>query len=388
MATYDEIQALMGAQTMPNSEEAMAQAAALRGQLNQGNFLSLSTIDQLQNMGQNQRQTARNTAATRGSLNRALAQEKRDAEAQIAKEQRVLKRTLDQEKRALETFEQEQDIRAGNRAVDDTRRMNQSTQQVVYKDKNGQEVILDRRGDGALFPQGGMNQNAEPLTEDDIAFMGLKPVERRTGSAYDGSNTGRMAARERRQFEEFAQDYTGAVSVIDSYDPTFSQAKVLGMDVEGVPFVNQTENFMARNAPILTSEQEERKAAWWQDWDNFYQNPERNRLFGSALTASEQAAWKAANINPSMTSEQIQAGINAINEIVQRKAKVAAENARIKGASEDYIQNNLQFITGGDDALQSRQPEELDDFTYTIEELNAEGISREEAEAAGLKVLE
>lgn len=45
-------------------------------------------------------------------------------------------------------------------------------------------------------------------------------------------------------------------------------------------------------------------SAWWQQYDR-YKNVVRNDLFGSALTATEQAAFERSDINPRMTAEQI-----------------------------------------------------------------------------------
>lgn len=64
-------------------------------------------------------------------------------------------------------------------------------------------------------------------------------------------------------------------------------------------------------------------SGWWQGYDR-YKNVVRNELFGSALTATEQAAFERADINPGMTSKQIKSNLemqkNVVTNGLKRKA--------------------------------------------------------------------
>lgn len=57
------------------------------------------------------------------------------------------------------------------------------------------------------------------------------------------------------------------------------------------------------------------RAAFWQNYDR-YKNQIRNQLFGSALTATEQAAFERADVNPSMQPEVVQRNLNLQQQIV------------------------------------------------------------------------
>lgn len=64
-------------------------------------------------------------------------------------------------------------------------------------------------------------------------------------------------------------------------------------------------------------------AQWWQGYDR-YKNVVRNDLFGSALTATEQAAFERADIGPGMDPAQIRSNLttqqNILKDAMKRKA--------------------------------------------------------------------
>ncbi len=69
-------------------------------------------------------------------------------------------------------------------------------------------------------------------------------------------------------------------------------------------------------------------ADWWQGYDR-YKNTVRNELFGSALTATEKAAFEQADINPRMDPETIKSNLKKQKGVVeaglQRKATAMIE---------------------------------------------------------------
>ncbi len=84
------------------------------------------------------------------------------------------------------------------------------------------------------------------------------------------------------------------------------------------------------------------QAQWWQDYDS-QANVVRNELFGSALSAGEQAAWEQAAINPGMKPSQIKQNIARQNEIVRTGLGRLADTYRAGG----YNQNQINIIMKG-----------------------------------------
>ncbi len=87
---------------------------------------------------------------------------------------------------------------------------------------------------------------------------------------------------------------------------------------------------------------------WWQDFDTA-QNQARHALFGSALTATEKAAWEEISINPRMDSREIQKNLarrqqleaNAASKLARAYAAGGYNKDQIRellGASADYLE--------------------------------------------------
>lgn len=110
----------------------------------------------------------------------------------------------------------------------------------------------------------------------------------------------------------------------------------------GKPFgMGAASNYLARNLPsAMTGETERNAASYWQNYDR-YKNVVRNDLFGSALTATEQAAFEKADINPSMNPELITRNLAEQQKILQgamrRKAgSLVASKYKPEAISEAY----------------------------------------------------
>jgi hypothetical protein len=96
-------------------------------------------------------------------------------------------------------------------------------------------------------------------------------------------------------------------------------------DFGGQPLGN-ARNWVGRNLPeVMVDPRAAAGANWWQDYDRS-KNLVRTELFGSALTATEQAAFEKADINPSMQPSIIKENIKRQREIVEvgLKRKAAA----------------------------------------------------------------
>lgn len=108
----------------------------------------------------------------------------------------------------------------------------------------------------------------------------------------------------------------------------------------GVPLLGSAKNFLATNAPILASDRMEKDADMWRQWNMEYNNILRHDLFGSALTATEASAWRAASVNPNMTPEQIERNMSVISRIIQYKAGKRATALMNEGRPPQWIYDN------------------------------------------------
>jgi hypothetical protein len=84
--------------------------------------------------------------------------------------------------------------------------------------------------------------------------------------------------------------------------------------------IGNAATWMGRNVPQLVGQDTADAAKWWQGYDRF-KNVIRNELFGSALTATEQAAFERADINASMDPATIRANLKRQQEIAQNGLK-------------------------------------------------------------------
>lgn len=77
-------------------------------------------------------------------------------------------------------------------------------------------------------------------------------------------------------------------------------------------------------------------AKWWQEYDR-YKNVIRNDLFGSALTATEKAAFEAADITPAMKPEIIKTNLAKQKGLIEAGLKRKAAAMVQSGYSADAV---------------------------------------------------
>jgi hypothetical protein len=83
------------------------------------------------------------------------------------------------------------------------------------------------------------------------------------------------------------------------------------------------------------------QSQWWQDYE-LHQSQVRNKLFGSALTAPELAAWEKSAINPRMDPSQISANLARRQQLEER-----ALGRLMKGATAGgYNTEQIEAFTG------------------------------------------
>lgn len=102
------------------------------------------------------------------------------------------------------------------------------------------------------------------------------------------------------------------------------------------PMIGNIANTVARNAGIGN----EQGATWWQDYDR-YKNVVRNQLFGSALTATEAAAFEKADINPGMTPAAVRRNLKIQKNAATSAATKMARLYVAQGRDPDEIEGAL-----------------------------------------------
>ena len=218
----NEIDALLGGGMTPNNTETAAMAAALRGQLNEGSALGMSTIGGVSDFGKSQATAAREGAREAGRLKKALEKEARDLSEKKAAE-----------KRQQADWEAQQGVG-------------------LQRDKDYWQYQVDNPKAFNPYGRGSSGSGS---------------------SAYDGRHTGTMSKPEIKEFEAASADMASSIHAIDSYDPEYSRPKVWGKSATGIPFINKAENFIARNIPVLSDESEIKKQGWWSDFNMFTHSP-------------------------------------------------------------------------------------------------------------------
>lgn len=138
---------------------------------------------------------------------------------------------------------------------------------------------------------------------------------------------------QQKQLERIATETRELSDVLTAYKPDYAGS--------GYPMTGTVANFISREAPIFSDEDMKSKQSWWSDYSKTYELVTRHELFGSALTKGEQEQWRMANINPNMTSDQIEPKLKQMQKLKYKIAQQAAENALIKGWDEKWVMHNL-----------------------------------------------
>lgn len=113
--------------------------------------------------------------------------------------------------------------------------------------------------------------------------------------------------------------------------------------------LGDAQNLIGRNVGAGYGDQ----ASWWQDYQS-QKNIIRNKLFGSALTATEKGEFEKANINPGMTSAAIVENLKRQQMVANRAAKKLASIYIKQGYSPDLVESAIG-IPLGDLGVQSPQ---------------------------------
>lgn len=131
------------------------------------------------------------------------------------------------------------------------------------------------------------------------------------------------------------QNFGMIQSLADTYEDEFAP---------NVPLTGEVTNWIAENMPMFTRQSTEDANQWWKNYRRFQELEDRHELFGSALTASEQAAWKAATISPNTNDpDKVRDNLN----LQVRLARDMAEHAAYLALSKGIKVNDVKRFYGG-----------------------------------------
>jgi hypothetical protein len=110
---------------------------------------------------------------------------------------------------------------------------------------------------------------------------------------------------------------------------------------KGAEFRGSVENWIGRNIGMGKGDQ----ADWWQDYQ-MEKNKIRNKLFGSALTATEAAEFDRATINPGMRPDIIRKNLERQRQMALRAAKKLSKAYEAGGYMPSQIYEALGIPAG------------------------------------------
>ena len=107
----------------------------------------------------------------------------------------------------------------------------------------------------------------------------------------------------------------------------------------GNTLTGSLENFYLRNKP---GGDDSGQAQWWQDYQA-YVNGVRNKLFGAALTPSEQAEFEKAIVTPRMSPVESKKNLERQAELAAKAAKRLADPNVALGVDREVIEGSLGY---------------------------------------------
>lgn len=122
--------------------------------------------------------------------------------------------------------------------------------------------------------------------------------------------------------------FTSVNRFVDNFKDTFGGV---------MPGLGDAKNWIGRTAPDAILDKDARDAStYWQEYDR-YKNVVRNDLFGSALTATEKAAFERADINNTMSPAAIKANLKIQKDVLEGAMKRKANSLIASGYNPQAI---------------------------------------------------
>lgn len=173
--------------------------------------------------------------------------------------------------------------------------------------------------------------------DEDRKAQVLVAAMRAAGKGRGGSDwVNKPSASALTKFEDEAKKVGSLDMIRNTFDPSY----VGSLPMSGLAENWLTDNVLGRAAP----EGMRRQSEWWRNFNRFYTNIERHELFGSALTAAEQSAWKASNVGPDATAEEVARAMETLDSISKKLAAKSALNALNKNYDPEYVYDNYADV--------------------------------------------
>jgi hypothetical protein len=170
---------------------------------------------------------------------------------------------------------------------------------------------FQKNSDGSLSPIKGGPQDPEYIKET----TALKEKPRN------------MSISDITKLSEEGGKFANLTKFVETFDPEFA----------GNPVFGEARNWVGRTLPSwMVDPKAAEGASWWQEYDR-YKNVVRNELFGSALTATEKAAFEKADISPSMNPDVLKKNLQTQKGIVETAIKRKATAMIEAGYKPDAI---------------------------------------------------
>lgn len=316
-----------------DDEQARLMAEQLRNRDQAAAFFASTTVPQIAQGAQAERQLVQDAANRGGTLVNARRQREFSNQQQqdrFAESERVraLQRTL---------------------ALQDEERLRKQQQEDRYQEELGKDftTYVDPRSgkttqvrivDGDILNAQGIPVDINNLMKASEYEALMKRQAGGAGTGYGAPGfeyTTAKTAAEREYENKVGEDLRTAIDLADAYDPVFRP---------NVPLTGRVENFVGEYLP--STDTAERQADWWKMWKNKQELVQRHKMFGSALTKSEQEEWRRATIGPDTKPEIIQKYLGKMKNYSQRLAEAEAARMIIEGRDPTMIQQQFGPLLG------------------------------------------
>jgi hypothetical protein len=215
------------------------------------------------------------------------------------------------------------------------------------------------------------NTNATNIGLQNYRKRAAATAEARAAADAEGSNGYKISPTERLAAKKEARNWREQVDFFDSWTDN-KQTPVIGGLAAG-----------AARWGLPTTEDAAEARNWWSNFKS-WENAARNAMFGSALTATEKAAWDATSINENMQPDVVRHFMQLRRPIIEKKAAHAALQHMADGHNQDSLEAMYRNLVPLE-ALQSKRA--LNDY-LTQKELEVEELASQAAEGgAGVEGL-
>ena len=185
------------------------------------------------------------------------------------------------------------------------------------------------------------NTNAMNIGLQNYRKRAAATAEARAAGDADGRSGYKISPSERTAAKKETSNWKAQMRIFDTWT-----------DNKQTPFAGKALAWTGRTGMPMTEDLRE-AMTWWSDFRK-WEIAARNEMFGSALTASEQAAWDATTINENMQPELVRSMIAARKPIIELKAAEAALIHMADGHNQDSLEALYRGLVPGS-ALENKE---------------------------------